>query len=149
MTAKQDYFSKMLSILNPDVMPHELEVLASAVPAHMQARIALHTKTPVHILVKLAASSCPEVRCAVGENASTPMEVLRRLAQDENPDVRYSLAENHNLSAEILTILVSDDNPYVASRAEKTVARLMPGMSARPKSAPISAQSLMAYVACA
>jgi hypothetical protein len=151
MTAKQDYFSIMAGILHPDVMPHELDVLSSGVPANMQARIALHSKTPVRTLVKLASSSCPEVRCAVGENASTPTEVLRRLARDEDPDVRYSLAENHNLSEEILRILVSDDNPYVASRAQKTIARIMPnmGINARPKSGPISAQNLMAFVACA
>ena len=76
------------------------------------------------LLSALASHECSHVRAAVADNVHTYLETLSLLTADDDADVRYAVAENHNIPIAILERLVEDENPYVASRAQRTIARL-------------------------
>lgn len=80
--------------------------------------------TPTYILERLAKCTSSEIRMAVGDHPNTSLEVLWLLTDDHDVDVRFSLAENHNLDLGVLSQLTQDSNPYVATRAQKTIARV-------------------------
>ena len=149
MTAPQNSYTAVWTILTPETMSQELDGLSISAPAKVLVRIAAHSLTSQKTLWHLSQNDNCDVRIAVGENPNTPLEILRKLAVDENPDVRYTLAENHNMYMEVLRILISDDNPYVASRAQKTVDRIRPAIKPPVLHCPISAQRVLAFVACA
>jgi hypothetical protein len=76
------------------------------------------------LLAALARHECAHVRAAVADNVHTYLETLSALTSDTDADVRYAVAENHNIPLAILERLSEDENPYVASRAQRTMARL-------------------------
>jgi hypothetical protein len=76
------------------------------------------------MLAALARHECAQVRAAVADNVHTYLETLTSLTSDADADVRYAVAENHNIPIAILERLSEDENPYVASRAQRTIARM-------------------------
>jgi hypothetical protein len=91
-------------------------------------RIAENSSVPANMLETLATHPHAGVREAVADNINTPIDTLWILSLDECADIRYAMAENHNLPLAILDSLSQDLNPYVASRAQRTLDRLLGGL---------------------
>jgi hypothetical protein len=97
--------------------------------------IAGNCSTALETLQRLARHEASEVRRAVAENAKLDDKLLDELLSDSHIDVRYTLAENHSLPVEVLKVLCEDDNPYVASRADRTLKRVLEQLQQRGQSA--------------
>lgn len=96
--------------------------------ASLKRRQVLLAESPgatPEILAELAMSTFSEVRETVIDHRLCPVSIHLMLAEDECADVRFALAENHNMSFHVLEKLSHDDNPYVATRAQRTMRRIL------------------------
>lgn len=118
----------MRLVSNPETILPILVFLSGQENSRVTERIAEHACCSPELLTILAKHWNPEVRAAVAGNFNCPVAVLYALAKDEHPDVRYRLAEDPNIPDSILEQLSEDDNPYVASRAGKTLRKLLQGI---------------------
>lgn len=110
---------------NPDSTAHALEWLLTVDCKSLLERIATNPATPSAILARLASHDDEEVRAAVAENENLPIELLEMIAADSSPNVRYALAEGYHVPFRLLEELSADTNPCVATRASKTMTKLM------------------------
>jgi len=106
-----------------DTSADELWVLSRHAEMRIRRRVAENERTPVHVLLALAADPDPEVRLASALHPATPETVTFHLVRDECVDVRYALAEDCQVPAGVLLMLARDENPYVADRAMRTLSR--------------------------
>ena len=123
--SNEELRTKWAMALNPNTPAKVLADLAENAPVSVLERIAENPRVSPDTLTKLSVHVCSSVRAAVAENSSTVLDVLLELMHDECVDVRYSIAENHSMPFGILQSLQDDENPYVASRARKTLSRLV------------------------
>lgn len=117
------FMRNLAQAISASTLPEECYTLA--LDCRWLIKLAEDPSCAENVLLKLASSPIAEIRIAVADNVNAGVAVLEKLVRDEDCDVRYALAENHNISKELLDCLSNDDNPYVASRAQKTLHRLM------------------------
>lgn len=123
--SNEELRTKWSMALNPNTPAKVLAELAENAPVSVLERIAENPRVSPETLSKLSVHSCSSVRAAVAENTNTYLDILLELMHDECVDVRYSIAENHAMPLGVLQSLQDDENPYVASRARKTLSRLV------------------------
>lgn len=116
---------RWLLAINPNTPPPVLDHLTRNAPSQLLERIGEHPRAHSTTLARLAVHSDCQVRAAVAENMNTSMKTIWNLVRDPSPDVRLRLAESYTVPIAILRVLADDENPYVASRAQKTLLRLM------------------------
>ncbi|WP_058593743.1 hypothetical protein [Leucobacter chromiiresistens] len=71
---------------------------------------AMHQRTGISTLERLAKSKDADVRMAVSENPRTPQSVLEALALDADAEVRRAVACNDRLPQDLLNALLLDDD---------------------------------------
>jgi hypothetical protein len=91
------------SLLNgSNVSPSILEVLSSSVDTYVRQRVAMHPKTPAHIVARLSNDPQQSVRVKVAQSSKSKA-LLRIMASDPSAYVRQALARNEKLPPNILT----------------------------------------------
>lgn len=71
---------------------------------------AMHHRTGISTLERLAKSKDSDVRMAVSENPRTPQSVLEALALDADAEIRRAVACNDRLPQDLLNALLLDDD---------------------------------------
>jgi hypothetical protein len=121
-------FVRMQMASHPETPKEVLQFLSTFRDERLDVRIAENPQASAFTLTGLATSPERSVKIAVAEHPNTPPETIAILAEDADLDLRYAMAENPHLSTAILEKLGTDENPFVASRAQKTLARRNPAL---------------------
>lgn len=109
---------------HPNTPASVLVSMIETMPVAIVRRIAEHPSLSEQALISLCEHHDGEVRVGVVDNCSTPRHIIERLVADQCIDVRYAIAANYDIDQDLLVRLLDDDNPYVVQRARQTLRRL-------------------------
>lgn len=109
---------------HPNTPTSVLVSMIETMPVAIVRRIAEHPSLSEEALISLCEHLDGEVRAGVVDNCSTPRHIIERLVADQCIDVRYAIAANYDIDQDLLVRLLDDDNPYVVQRARQTLRRM-------------------------